>query len=129
MRPSDRQITITIAEQTIEFDGLILAAPSHVVARLVKPWDGELGKPLASIEHSGTSIVSLGYDRGQVGHPLDGAGAVVPAVENSPILACSFSSQKYPHRVPQGKVLVRVFVGGRGGPSWPKCPTPSSARW
>ncbi|KKK73550.1 hypothetical protein LCGC14_2892700 [marine sediment metagenome] len=39
-------------------------------------------------------------------------GAVVPKIENSPILACSFSSQKYAHRAPEGKVLLRVFVGG-----------------
>ena len=52
----------------------------------------------------------------QIGHPLDGMGAVVPPIENSPILACSFSSQKYPHRAPSGKTLLRVFVGGARRP-------------
>ena len=47
---------------------------------------------------------------------------MVPAVENSPILACSFSSQKYPHRAPQGKVLVRVFVGGARRPELAEMP-------
>ena len=41
---------------------------------------------------------------------------VVPAVEQSPILACSFSSRKYPHRAPEGKELLRVFVGGARRP-------------
>ena len=98
------------------FDGLILATPSHVVARLVGAVDAELGRELGRIEHSGTAIVSLGYERRQIGHSLDGAGAVVPAVENSPLLACSFSSQKYPHRAPPGKTLLRVFVGGARRP-------------
>jgi len=39
-------------------------------------------------------------------------GAVVPAIERSPILALSFSSQKYAHRAPEGHVLLRVFAGG-----------------
>ena len=52
----------------------------------------------------------------QIGHPLDGMGMVVPAVERSPILACSFSSRKYPHRAPAGKELLRVFVGGARRP-------------
>ena len=43
-------------------------------------------------------------------------GVVVPAVERSPILACSFSSRKYPHRAPAGKELLRVFVGGARRP-------------
>ena len=47
---------------------------------------------------------------------MDGMGVVVPAAEGSPILACSFSSQKYPHRAPEGKVLLRVFAGGARQP-------------
>ena len=98
------------------FDGLILATPSHVAARLLRSIDLELSAALARVEHSGTAIVSVGYSRSQVGHPLDGMGVVVPAVEHSPILACSFSSQKYPHRAPEGQVLLRIFAGGSRNP-------------
>lgn len=98
------------------FDALILATPSPVAARLLKPIAPELGADLAVIEHSGTAILSVGYSTDQIGHPLDGMGAVVPAVENSPILAISFSSRKYPHRAPDGKDIVRVFVGGARRP-------------
>jgi len=99
-----------------DFDALIVAAPSHVAAKLLRPIDAELGADLARIEHSGTAIVSLGYDEQQIGCALDAMGAVVPAVEKSPILAISFSSHKYLHRAPQGKVLLRVFVGGARRP-------------
>jgi len=94
------------------FDAVILATPSHVAARLLGPLDAELGELLGGIEHSGTAIVSVAFDRDQVAHPLDGMGVVIPAVERSPILAVSLSSQKYPHRAPEGKVLLRAFVGG-----------------
>ncbi len=95
-----------------QFDAVILATPSKVAARLLEPIDTELAAAIGTISHSGTAVVSLGYDRHQVGHPLDGMGVVVPAVEHNPILACSFSSQKYAHRAPEGKLLLRVFVGG-----------------
>lgn len=98
------------------FDGLILATPSHVAAALLQPIDPELASALASIEHSGTAILSAGYPRSQVGHPLNGMGVVVPALERSPILACSFSSQKYSHRAPDGHVLLRIFAGGSRQP-------------
>ena len=95
-----------------EFDAVILATPSHVAGRLLSPLDAELGRDLSSVVHSGTAIVSMAYRREQVGHRLDGMGFVVPAVENSPILAASFSSRKYVHRAPDGIELFRVFVGG-----------------
>ncbi|MCD4728648.1 MAG: protoporphyrinogen oxidase [Pirellulales bacterium] len=98
------------------FDALVLATPSPVTAKLLQPVDATLAARLASIDHSGTAIVSLGYESDRIGHPLDGMGVVVPAVERSPILACSFSSRKYPHRAPDGKELLRVFVGGARRP-------------
>ncbi len=99
------------------FDGLILATPSGTAGRLIEPIDGQLAGDLGSIVHSGTAIVSLGYAWEQIEHSLNGMGAVVPSVENSPILACSFSSQKYAHRAPEGKTLLRVFVGGARNPA------------
>jgi oxygen-dependent protoporphyrinogen oxidase len=105
-----------------QFDGLILAVPSYEAARLLAPIEPKLAGDLGRIEHSGTAIVSLGFDRRQIAHPLDGMGVVVPAVEQSPILACSFSSQKYPHRAPEGKVLLRVFVGGARRPELAEMP-------
>jgi len=36
----------------------------------------------------------------------------VPAIENRQIIAGSFASVKFPGRAPDGKLLIRVFVGG-----------------
>ncbi|MFH1922276.1 MAG: protoporphyrinogen oxidase [Planctomycetota bacterium] len=99
-----------------EFDGVILATPSFTAARLLEPIDADLAGRLASISHEGTAIVSVAFERDQVAHPLDGMGIVVPSIEKSPILAVSFSSQKYTHRAPEGKVLLRVFAGGARSP-------------
>ncbi len=99
-----------------------MAVPAHRSKTLLAEVDAKLAAELAQIEYSGTAIVSLGYDLAQVGRPLDGMGAVVPAIENSPILACSFSSQKYPHRAPPGKTLLRVFVGGARRPDLAEMP-------
>ncbi|GAB6165116.1 protoporphyrinogen oxidase [Thermostilla marina] len=94
------------------FDAVIVAVPASVASPLLKAVDAELSDQLASIDYSGTAIVSMGFRRDQVRHPLDGAGCVVPAVEKSPLLALSFSSSKYPFRAPDDCVLVRAFTGG-----------------
>jgi protoporphyrinogen/coproporphyrinogen III oxidase len=106
----------------LEFDAVILAIPAYQAKNLLSKVDSQLAAELEQIEYSGTAIVSLGYKVQDVGHPLDGMGAVVPAVENSPILACSFSSQKYPHRAPEGRTLLRVFVGGARRPELAEMP-------
>lgn len=108
--------TVHTAQGPESFDGVILAAPAADCAPLLRPLDTVLADELAGIEYSGTAIVSLGYRDEQVGHPLNGAGCVVPAIEKSRLLAISFSSRKYPHRAPEGATLLRVFVGGARDP-------------
>jgi oxygen-dependent protoporphyrinogen oxidase len=107
---------------TSDFEAVIIAASSSLSASLLAETDASLSAELAAISHQGTAIVSLGYNDRQVGHPLDGMGAVVPAIEQSPILAISFSSRKYAHRAPEGNTLLRVFVGGARHPELAEMP-------
>jgi oxygen-dependent protoporphyrinogen oxidase len=46
----------------------------------------------------------------------------LPKIEQSPILAGSFSSLKYEHRAPKGKCLIRVFAGGSRTPELAELP-------
>ena len=97
---------------TIEADAVIVAVPSTKAAELLRPCDPTLATVLSAIEYAGSAIVSLGFAREHVAHPLDAAGVVVPRREGRRILAVSFSSQKFPGRAPAGSVLMRTFVGG-----------------
>lgn len=94
------------------FDDVILASPVNPTARLVAAIDKEIATEIGAIHSARCSIVSLGYSRKQISHPLDGFGAVVPAIEGRKILSASFSSIKYPGRAPDNKVLIRIFMGG-----------------
>lgn len=105
--------SVGLAEQgSIEADAVVVAVPAAAASRLVSAVDGELAAELAGIEYAGSAIVSLGFAREDVAHPLDAAGLVVPRAEGRRILAVSFSSSKFPGRAPEGMVLMRVFVGG-----------------
>ena len=103
--------------QTSEFDAVILATESHAMAKIVQTAHfTRMAELLGGIEHTGTVVVTAAFRREDVGHPLDGMGAVVPAAEHNPILALSFSNEKYPHRAPEGTVLLRIFSGGARNP-------------
>jgi len=103
--------------ESIEVDGVIVATPARIAADTLATVDAQLSSGLASIAYSSSAIVSLGFDREQIGHALNGFGFVVPATEQRRILSASFSSVKYPGRAPAGKALIRVFINGAAVPN------------
>jgi oxygen-dependent protoporphyrinogen oxidase len=67
---------------------------------------------IGSIPHAGCSVAMLGIRRDQLPRVPNGFGFVVPAIERRQIIAGSLTSLKFPGRAPDGKLLLRVFVGG-----------------
>jgi oxygen-dependent protoporphyrinogen oxidase len=93
-------------------DAVVLACPAPVAARLVRPLDETLASGLESIPHASSAIVTIGVRTDDVPRALPGFGFVVPASDGRDVLACTFSSRKWPGRAPAGHDLVRVFIGG-----------------
>ncbi len=102
----------TDAGGPIEADRVIVTTESHVADRLLRNVDPTLATLLGKIPYASSATVALGYRRADVPHALDGFGFVVPRTERRALLACTFSSVKYPGRAPEGHVLLRCFVGG-----------------
>ena len=98
--------------QSEESDAVIIAAPARAASQMLSSVDKTISRELAGIEYASCAVVSLAFRRDQIGHPLGSFGFVVPLIENQKILSCSFSSEKYPGRAPDGTVLIRVFIGG-----------------
>ena len=96
----------------IDADAVIVATETHAASRLLRYVDPPLATMLETIPYASSATVSLGYRRADVAHPLDGFGFVVPRAEHRDLLACTFSSVKYPGRAPERHVLIRCFVGG-----------------
>jgi oxygen-dependent protoporphyrinogen oxidase len=99
---------------TIDTDAVVLATPAFATAKLVSELDPELSAAHAEIPYASSVVVSLGYDRAVVEHPLEGYGYVVPRSEGSDVLACTWSSSKWQERAPDDRVLVRVYAGRHG---------------
>ncbi len=93
-------------------DRVILATETHVAGRLLRYVDPSLATLLGEIPYASSATISLGYRLADVPRALDGFGFVVPRAEGRALLACTFSSVKYPGRAPAGHVLLRCFVGG-----------------
>ncbi len=93
-------------------DAIILACPAFVSARILRESVPDVADLLACIGSSGIGSVYLGYRRGDVPHPLDGAGVVIPTSEGRRIDGMTWVSSKWPARAPHDLALLRVFFGG-----------------
>ena len=101
--------------ETFSAQVLILAAPAHAAARMLSKTDPKLAQQLRAIEYSSSATVSLAFRRADVKNPLDGHGYLIPRHEHRRALACTWTSEKFPNRAPEGSVLLRVFFGqGQG---------------
>ena len=103
------------------FDSVILATPAPVAGALLASEQAELAKELSAIAYSSSVTVTLGYDRAALRLP-PGFGFLVPRSEGKRMLACTFVHNKFPHRAPQDRALLRCFLGGARDEevlSWP----------
>lgn len=112
-RPTSYEIFLANG-QRLEADVVILATPAFVASDLLKQLDPRLSDQLIKIPYVSTATVSLAYKRSGFSHPLNGFGFVVPRSERRSILACTWTSTKFPHRTSADHVLIRCFVGGAG---------------
>jgi protoporphyrinogen/coproporphyrinogen III oxidase len=97
---------------SIACDAVCLAVPAYTAATLLRETEAELSQSLDRISYASTATINLAFRRSDVPHALDGFGFVVPFIEKRSILACTFSSVKFPGRAPADHVLLRAFVGG-----------------
>jgi protoporphyrinogen/coproporphyrinogen III oxidase len=102
--------------RSFEASALVIATPAFVAGTLVRDLDANLARLCSEIRYESTAAVALAFRRDAVAHPLNGSGFVVPRLERSGILAASWLSSKWPHRAPEGAVLMRTFLGGARDP-------------
>ena len=115
IHPNSMTYEVVFADgRRLEADAVILATPAFVTADLLKQLDPMLSERLIKIPYVSTSTVSLAYKRSGFPHPLNGFGFIVPRSEQRLVLACTWTSTKFPHRAPSDHVLIRCFVGGAG---------------
>jgi oxygen-dependent protoporphyrinogen oxidase len=103
-------------------EAIILAMPAHECSRLLSPLHPTLGALLGEIPYSSSMTVSLGFGEGTREHLPQGFGYLVPRKENRRMLACTFVHRKFNHRAPEGKALLRCFLGGSRDPEVLKLP-------
>ncbi|MGI9535376.1 MAG: protoporphyrinogen oxidase [Thermodesulfobacteriota bacterium] len=92
--------------------GIILAVPPYVASKLISTVDTELSKELGKIEYASSLVAIMAVKKEDLANVPKCFGIVVPPSEKMNILACSFTSRKFPGRSIDGYEIVRCFAGG-----------------
>ena len=100
---------VSAGMQSDQFDRVIIALPALAAAKVLRMAGAELSAELAAIQYSSSITVGLGYDR-EVRESLPpGFGFLVPRSEGKKLLAATFVHNKFPHRAPDDRALLRCF--------------------
>ena len=109
---SEGGYTVTTDKGVYEADGVVITTPGFVTAKLVEKLDPETSSLLADIDYASSAVAVLAYKLSDIKRPIEAFGFVVPALEKKRLIACSFSSEKFPGRAPEGYTVLRAFTGG-----------------
>jgi oxygen-dependent protoporphyrinogen oxidase len=99
---------------------VIVALPGPGAANVLRMASAQLSEELNTIQYTSSITVGLGYDH-EVRRSLPpGFGFLVPRSEGKRLLAGTFVHNKFPHRCPEDRALLRCFFAGRHAESvWP----------
>jgi len=109
---AERGFRIRLNGDWLETRHLVLACEAHQAALLAKGVDAALSELLAAIPYSSSMTLALGFEQSAFKKPLDGFGFLIPRRERRRLVAGTWVGTKFPHRVPEGLVLLRCFLGG-----------------
>ncbi|MEI3612857.1 protoporphyrinogen oxidase [Pseudogracilibacillus sp. SO30301A] len=95
-------------------DAMIITSPHTTLRKMFS--QHEALKTVEEIPTTSVANVALAYDQKAIRKELDGTGFVVSRNSDFRITACTWTHRKWPHTTPEGKVLLRSYVGGPHDP-------------
>jgi len=102
------------------FDAVIIALPALAAANVLRMASLDLSTELGAIRYTSSITVGLGYDQDVRRSLPPGFGFLVPRSEGKQLLAATFVHNKFPHRAPEDRALLRCFFAGSNAENvWP----------
>ena len=108
--------SIRTSDESTQVDGVIVSAPVRHAASCLEQTAPTLAQNLRDIEYASSAVAVVIVDRAEIKGRIDGFGLIVPAREGRPVLAISYTSNKYAGRVPDDQLMLRIFLGGATHP-------------
>jgi protoporphyrinogen/coproporphyrinogen III oxidase len=111
VKPESGKWLIVADRRTVEFDAVIVSTPAYAASDFLRSIP-ELAKELGAIQYSSSVTLALAFEDKVLAALPPGFGFLVPRTENRRIIAATFVHNKFPHRAPENRALIRCFLGG-----------------
>ena len=112
VQKQDRGWVVSAGYASDQFDAVIVATSATAAAPLFEITSAELASELKAIPYSSSMTVALGFDKEVRAALPAGFGFLVPRSEGKHMLAATFVHNKFSHRAPEDRALIRCFLGG-----------------
>ncbi len=112
IQPQDSGWLVSAGYNTDHFDGVIIALPSPAAAEILHNDYPRLAAELNGIPYSSSVTVTLAYERNVRDQLPRGFGILIPRSSGRRLVAVTFVHNKFPHRAPDDRALIRCFLGG-----------------
>jgi len=107
--------------EIFEADAVVLATPAPAAAKLLQPLSNILASQLQGMVYAPMVVLTLGFNKSDIAHPLDGIGCLIPGIERKHLLGQLWSSSLFAGRAPMNKVLMTCYLGGMTNPQILQC--------
>lgn len=94
------------------YSNVVCTLPLHKWNKRLLPLSDDQYAAIRNVNYPPLSSLILGYKKGQISHPLDGFGFLVPEKEEKSILGALITSTLFENRAPEDHHLLTVFIGG-----------------
>ncbi|OEK66657.1 protoporphyrinogen oxidase [Staphylococcus equorum] len=106
---AQKSYEIVTSETKTEYDGVLVTTPHQTFMQ----WFGN--DPsfdyFNTMNSTTVATVVLAFDEENIENTYDGTGFVIARTSKTSITACTWTSKKWPFTTPEGKVLIRAYVG------------------
>lgn len=112
-RMGDGRWEVTLdTDEVVSGDAVIVATEGWAAQELVSSVEPRVSELLGQIPFSSSATVPMAFRAEDCPFDTKFFGILCPLVEGRPVMAVTMSSSKWPDRAPEGRVLLRGFVGG-----------------
>lgn len=111
-RIGDRWRVALSTGEVLEGDAIIVASEAWATRQLLSDAAPEIAALVGTIPCSSSATVILAFDESDCPFDKNWHGVLSPMVEHRSLTGISLMSSKWPGRAPEGRVLLRGFLGG-----------------
>lgn len=109
VRHKENGYQIECQEGAFQADVVMMTTPHTVLPKVFSEYD--FFEPLYDMPSNSVANVVLAFDESAIDQSLEGTGFVVSRNSDYRITACTWTHRKWQTTTPEGKVLLRAYVG------------------